>query len=109
VPFASSCCAGPGWPPSRLIARLDEAQIANARMNDMQDVWKHPQLRARGRWTQVDTPIGPIPALLPPGVSAASAPRMGAVPALGQHTDAILAELGWSAADIQSLYTAGAV
>jgi itaconate CoA-transferase len=93
----------------QVIERLDEAQIANARMNDMHDVWNHPQLQARGRWTQVDTPSGPIPALLPPGVSAASGPRMGAVPALGQHTDAILTELGWGDVDIRALHAAGAV
>ena len=66
-----------------MIARLDEAQIANARMNDMHDVWQHPQLKARERWTEVDTPAGPIPALLPPGDTDAFAPRMDAVPALG--------------------------
>jgi len=94
---------------AQVIERLDEAQIANARMNDMREVWDHPQLRARGRWTQVDTPAGPIPALLPPGVSAASAPRMEAVPALGQHTDAILAELKWNVVDIAALHAAGVV
>jgi len=93
----------------QVIARLDEAQIANARMNDMQDVWKHPQLQARGRWTEVETPTGPIPALLPPGDTDAFSPRMDAVPALGQHTDSTLAELGWSSADIDALRTAGAI
>ncbi len=91
------------------IARLDEAQIANARMNDMHDVWLHPQLKARGRWTEVATPAGPVPALLPPGDSDAFQPRMDAVPALGQHTDAILAGLGWSAHDISALRETGAV
>ena len=91
------------------IARLDEAQIANARMNDMHDVWQHPQLKARSRWTEVATPAGPVPALLPPGNSDAFEPRMDAVPALGQHTDAILAALGWSADDIATLHHAGAV
>ena len=78
-------------------------------MNDMQDVWKHPQLQARGRWTEVDTPTGPIPALLPPGDTDAFRPRMDAVPGLGQHTDSILAELGWDRSDIQALRTAGAI
>ena len=64
----------------QVVARLDEAQIANARMNDMHDVWKHPQLKARGRWTEVGTPTGPVPALLPPGDTDAFAPRMDAVP-----------------------------
>ena len=89
--------------------RLDEAQIANARMNDMHDVWKHPQLQARRRWTEVNTPTGPIPALLPPGDTDAFAPRMDAVPGLGQHTDSILAELGRASDQIAALHAAGAV
>ncbi|HRF05293.1 CaiB/BaiF CoA-transferase family protein [Accumulibacter sp.] len=93
----------------QLIARLDAAQIANARMNDMHEVWEHPQLKARGRWTEVDTPCGPIPALLPPGTVDSFTPRMDAVPALGQHTDAILTELGWDQAAIARLRELGAV
>ncbi|EXI82664.1 MAG: Formyl-coenzyme A transferase [Candidatus Accumulibacter appositus] len=93
----------------QLIARLDTAQIANARMNDMHEVWEHPQLKARGRWTEVDTPCGPIPALLPPGTVDSFTPRMDAVPALGQHTDAILTELGWDQAAIARLRELGAV
>jgi itaconate CoA-transferase len=93
----------------QVIARLDEAQIANARMNDMHDVWQHPQLKARERWTQVTTPGGPIPALLPPGKTTAYQPRMDAVPGLGQHTDAILAELGWSQPAISQLRQEGAI
>jgi itaconate CoA-transferase len=98
-----------GLSAEQVIARLDEAQIANARMNEMHDVWQHPQLIARGRWTEVATPNGPIPALLPPGKTAAYDPRMDAVPALGQHTDAILAELGRSADEIARLRREGAV
>ncbi|WP_300319058.1 CaiB/BaiF CoA-transferase family protein [Accumulibacter sp.] len=93
----------------QLIEKLDAAQIANARMNDMHEVWEHPQLKARGRWTEVDTPAGAIPALLPPGEVDAFAPRMDAVPALGQHTDAILGELGWDQAAIGRLRQAGAI
>ncbi|MBV8804464.1 MAG: CoA transferase [Sinobacteraceae bacterium] len=93
----------------QVIERLEKAQIANARMNDMYDLWQHPQLRARGRWTEVDSPAGPIPALYPPGVNDAFVPRMDSVPALGQHTDSILTELGWSAADIQRLRSAGSI
>ena len=78
----------------QVIERLDGAQIANARMNDMHEVWLHPQLKARGRWTQVGTAAGPVPALLPPGAPDAASVRMDPVPALGEHTDAILAELG---------------
>jgi itaconate CoA-transferase len=93
----------------QLIARLEDAQIANARMNDMHDVWQHPQLKARARWTEVTTPSGPIPALLPPGRTDAFAPRMDAVPGLGQHTDAILESLGWSRSAINSLRREGAI
>ncbi|MES2946828.1 MAG: CaiB/BaiF CoA-transferase family protein [Pseudomonadota bacterium] len=93
----------------QLAQRLDEAQIANARVNDMHDVWKHPQLKARGRWTQVPTPNGPIPALLPPGSTDAYTPRMDGVPGLGQHTQAILQELGWPAQTIQTMRHEGAI
>ena len=92
-----------------LIARLEEAQIANARMNDMHGVWQHPQLKARRRWTEVDTPAGPAAALLPPGTGEAFAPRMDAVPALGEHTENILCALGWSSERIQQLKRDGAI
>lgn len=89
--------------------RLDDARIANARVNEMKDVWEHPQLKARRRWTEVDSPSGPIAALLPPGENKAFTPRMDAVPALGEHTDSILGELGWSAVSIAQLRDAGTV
>ncbi|CAB3700783.1 Acetyl-CoA:oxalate CoA-transferase [Achromobacter mucicolens] len=76
--------------------RLEDAQIANARVNDMAGVWAHPQLQARQRWSEVDSPAGVLPALLPPATSNAFAPRMGAVPAVGQNTDAVLASLGYA-------------
>jgi itaconate CoA-transferase len=85
---------------SQVIERLDAAQIANACMNDMREVWDHAQLKARGRWTEVDSPAGKLPALLPPGVPASFEPRMDAVPELGQHTDAILSELGYTTATV---------
>jgi itaconate CoA-transferase len=93
----------------QVIERLEAAQIANARVNDMHDVWTHPQLQARQRWTEVATPSGPIPALLPPGKTEAYSPRMDAVPGLGQHTEAILRELGWPADAITRLREQGAV
>ena len=93
----------------QLIARLDVAGIANARMNDMAGVWQHAQLEARARWREVGSPAGPIPALLPPGRTSDWEPRMDAVPALGQHTRAILAELGCSDDEIEELDAAGAI
>src|SRR5688572_2030212 len=92
----------------QVIERLDGAQIANAHMNDMHDVWRHPQLKARGRWTDVATPAGPVPALLPPGVTDSYSPRMDAVPSLGEHTQAILAELGFESDDIAAMQAGGA-
>ncbi|MEO7114467.1 MAG: CaiB/BaiF CoA-transferase family protein [Caldimonas sp.] len=93
----------------QVVARLDAAQIANARVNTMSEVWAHAQLAARGRWTDVETPSGTVPALLPPGARDAAEVRMDAVPALGAHTDALLAELGLDAAAIAHLHAEGAV
>ena len=87
----------------QIVERLDAAGIANASVNDMQGLWAHPQLRARGRWRTVRTPAGDVPALLPPGLNNAFDYRMEAVPAVGEHTAAILAELGWTAARIGAL------
>lgn len=92
-----------------VIKRLDIAQIANARMNDMADVWSHSQLEERKRWVNIDSPAGVIPALLPPGVSQASEVRMDAVPALGQHTEALLNELGFSTDAIRELREAAVI
>ncbi len=92
-----------------VIARLDAAPIANAHVNDMAGVWAHPQLKARQRWSEVDSPSGKLPALLPPGRNEAFTPRMDPIPALGQHTDALLAELGYAPGDIQRLHQQGAV
>jgi itaconate CoA-transferase len=92
-----------------VVARLDAAQIANARMNDMHEVWEHAQLKARGRWTRVETPAGPVAALFPPAIPNTIAPRMDPVPSLGQHTDAILGELGYDASFVARLRAEGAV
>lgn len=81
---------------AQVTQRLEDAQIANARVNDMAGVWAHPQLQARARWSQVDSPAGTLPALLPPASSNAFAPRMAAVPSVGQNTDAVLASLGYA-------------
>lgn len=88
---------------AQVVQRLEEAGIANARVNEMADLWAHPQLQARQRWRTVATPQGEVPALLPPGVNNAFDYRMEAVPSVGQHNASILASLGWSEAQIQAL------
>jgi itaconate CoA-transferase len=92
----------------QVMARLDAAQIASAVVNTMAEVWVHPQLRARERWAEVATSSGPVPALLPPGLTNDEA-RMDAVPALGQHSNALLAELGFTADEIAGLCAEGAI
>jgi itaconate CoA-transferase len=94
---------------TEVVERLEQAQIANAQVNTMADVWAHPQLQARGRWTEIDSPAGKLPALLPPGSWQHGAPRMDSVPSLGQHTDAILAELGYSVDHTAGLRAAKAI
>jgi itaconate CoA-transferase len=88
---------------AQVVERLELAGIANARVNEMADLWEHPQLQARQRWRTVETPVGDVPAMLPPGVNSAFDYRMEAVPAVGQHNASILAQLGWSAEQIASV------
>jgi itaconate CoA-transferase len=90
-------------PAEEVTQRLERAGIANARINEMHEVWAHPQLAARERWTEVDTPAGKIPALFPPALPDSVEPRMGPVPGLGEHTDALLGELGYSQEAIANL------
>jgi len=94
---------------AQVMERLDRAGIANARMNTLDDVWHHPQLEARERWREVETPAGAMPALLPPGLPEGVEARMDAVPALGQHTESILAELGYAPDRIAALRAAGVI
>jgi itaconate CoA-transferase len=91
------------------VARLEAADIANARLNSMQEFWDHPQLEARERWVRVGSPAGVIDALKPPFNLDGFEPRMGPVPALGEHTHAILAELGYGREEIARLSAAGAI
>lgn len=79
---------------AEVLTKLDAAGIANAKVNDMHDVWKHPQLQARGRWAEMDTPAGRVPTLLPPGIDDARDTRLDAVPTVGQHNESLFAEFG---------------
>jgi itaconate CoA-transferase len=85
----------------------DNAGIGNSRYNVPSEVVAHPQLAARDRWRQVDTPKGEISALLPPPVISDYEPSMGPVPGLGEHTDLVLAELGYGTEEIAALHADG--
>jgi itaconate CoA-transferase len=92
-----------------LTARLEAADIANARLNSMQEFWDHEQLRARDRWREVDSPAGALQAMKPPFNLDEFEPRMDAVPALGAHSRAVLGELGYPDVEIERLAAEGAV
>jgi len=92
-----------------VVAKLDRAGIANGRLNAVSDVWEHVQFTARDRWREVNTPGGQVRALLPPFTFTDVEAAMGDVPALGEHTDMVLRELGFAAAEIQALRATGAV
>jgi crotonobetainyl-CoA:carnitine CoA-transferase CaiB-like acyl-CoA transferase len=91
---------------AQIVERLERANIANAQVNELADVWAHPQLAARKRWAEVETPEGSVPALLPPGLGGQA--RMDAVPALGAHTQSILADLGCTGEQIAAMRERGA-
>jgi itaconate CoA-transferase len=92
-----------------VVRRLDAAEIANARLNDMRGFWEHPQLRARERWARVGSPAGELDVLKPPLNLEGEEPQLAAVPALGEHNRSILAELGYSATEIDQLAAQGAI
>jgi itaconate CoA-transferase len=93
----------------QLILRLDASGIANARMNTPDEVWEHPQLKARDRWREMDSPVGLLATLLPAVTMPDFEARIDAVPALGEHTERILSELGYTSGDIAALRKAGVV
>ncbi|MFA3129892.1 CaiB/BaiF CoA-transferase family protein [Acinetobacter pittii] len=92
-----------GLTQTEVIARLDKAKIANASVNEMTDVWNHPQLQARQRWVDVDTPIGKVPTLKPVGLKDSNDFVINPVPSLGQHSEKILKELGYNKEEIKGL------
>jgi itaconate CoA-transferase len=94
---------------AQVIDRLEAAQIANARLNTMADVWSHEQLLARGRLVETTTPVGRLPVFRAPALPDDFEPQVGAVPAVGEHTDALLHELGYGADEIAALRAGGAV
>jgi len=98
-----------GLSADEVITRLDRAGIATASVNSVDKLWQHPQLRARGRWREIGSPAGPLPAMLPPGRNDRFEYRMEAVPAVGEHTEAILGELGYAPERISTLRRDGAV
>lgn len=77
-----------------VVDRLERARIANARLRDLHGLAAHPQLEARDRWRAVDSPVGTLQQLLPPGMPNGMEPRLDPIPAVGEHTEAILAEIG---------------
>lgn len=93
----------------QVVARLEAAQIANARVNQMKDVWAHPQLHARRRWVDVPSPVGNLSTLKPPATNQSFEARIEAIPALGQHTNMILTQVGCSDEQIAKLRQAGAI
>ena len=98
-----------GFSSAQVIGRLEGAGIANARLNSMQEFWEHPQLKARERWRDIGSPAGPIAALKPPFNLDSFEPRMDALPAVGEHSRAILAELGFTAAEINAMKDANVI
>jgi itaconate CoA-transferase len=93
----------------QVIERLDASGIANARINTPDEVWEHPQLKARDRWREMDSPVGLLATLLPAVTMPDFETRIDAVPALGEHTERILSELGYTSGDIVVLRKAGVV
>lgn len=91
------------------LERLERAGIAHSRTNSVEDLLTHPQHTQRGRWREVDSPAGPLHALAPAVLLDAADAQMGPIPSLGQHTDAILAALGYTAEQIRSLREQGVV
>jgi len=93
----------------QLVQKLDAAGIANAHINSPEDVWKHAQFAARDRWREVESPKGKLPTLLPPATHDSFEPRLAAAPEVGEHTESILLELGFTDVDVGELKSGGAI
>jgi itaconate CoA-transferase len=91
------------------IERLEEAKIANARMRTVRGLLEHPQLEARDRWTEVGSPVGPLRALLPPATIDGIQPVMAPIPSVGEHTEKILAEIGYDDDTVATLRQSAAI
>ncbi|ETN46668.1 uncharacterized protein HMPREF1541_00854 [Cyphellophora europaea CBS 101466] len=87
------CGALSKYTAGEAVAKLEEAGIANANLNDMEAVWNHPQLHARRRFRKIESEAGTIKTMIPPGMSAEVEPRLDPIPSIGQHNEKILAEL----------------
>lgn len=92
-----------------VVERLERATAASARVNDVRGLLDHPVLAGRDRWRTVQTPSGPVQALLPSGSTPQAEARMDPVPALGEHTDAVLTSLGYTTEQVARLRQAGSV
>lgn len=97
------------WNQTEILSRLEQANIANARVNEIQEVWQHPQLQARQRWVEVDSPIGIVPALKPVGLTHKDDFVINPIPDLGQHSKEILTELGYDLDVIQAWSAQGII
>jgi len=96
-------------PAEEIVKQLESAGIAHAEMNDVRQFWEHPQHSARNRWRDINTEAGKIRAVAPPIILEGVEPKMGAVPALGEHTQQILAAIGCTPEEIQGLRESGAI
>ncbi|MBA2714434.1 MAG: CoA transferase [Rubrobacteraceae bacterium] len=92
-----------------VIEKLEDANIANARLRSVGEFLDHPQLKARDRWREVGSPAGPLHALLPPGLPVDTEPVMAPIPEVGEHTDAILDELGYDDETVAALRRQAAI